>query len=249
MMKLRLAFPSVLVDISPLGYRGVDERASDLRLGALTTYDELLRSVPVPGLSALYECAARVGDLQVRNAGTIGGGLAHADPAADLAAGVLALGARLVLEAPDGTREVPAEAFFIGPFETELRHGELIVEILVPMPAEHEGSAYVSVENPASGYPLAGAAVRCRLEDRRIAACSIGITGATTRPFRATGLEELLVGRGEVPSIAEVVVALGEVETMGDVVADAEYRRQLAAVVVCRSAELALRRATNGVTP
>ena len=174
MMKLRLATPSRLVDIADLPWRdlGVDE--SGYRIGALTTYDELLRSARVTGCDALYECAARVGDLQVRNAGTLGGGLAHADPAADLAAGVLALEARMLLESRDGARLVPAADFFLGPFSTAMRDDELLAAIVLPLPARFVRSAYVSVEDPASGYPIAGAAARVGLVDGRVMQCSVG---------------------------------------------------------------------------
>ena len=122
LMKLRLARPSLLVDLDGLDLRGVSVDGDTIRLGPLTTYDELLSldvSVPLP--AALRDCASAVGDLQVRNAGTVGGGLAHADPASDFAAGAIAVGATLVLQSLAGTREVAAADFFVGPFTTLLR--------------------------------------------------------------------------------------------------------------------------------
>jgi aerobic carbon-monoxide dehydrogenase medium subunit len=243
MMKLRFALPTLLVDIAPLDWRGVDDGPADLRIGALTTYDELLRSRPIPGFGALYECASQVGDLQVRNAGTVGGGLAHGDPAADFAAGALALRATLLLESADGVRKVGAENFFLGPFTTVLKQAELLTAIVVPRPAPTEGSAYVSIEDPASGYPLAGAAVRIRLEGSRVAECSIGITGATAQPFRARAVEELFVSDAGETSRPAILAALANVTISSHERAADDYRRHLVAAVIHRSAERALRRA------
>jgi aerobic carbon-monoxide dehydrogenase medium subunit len=246
MMKLRLATPSRLVDIAPLDFRGVQAGTNGgdaVRIGALTTYDEVLRTPAVRGLQVLYECCASVGDLQVRNAGTLGGGLAHADPAGDLAAGVLALETRLVLDSPSGPRQVEAEDFITGPFTTAIREQELLVELVVPPQPDGQGSAYVSVPDPASGYPLAGAAVRVRCQAGRMIGCTIGLTGAATRPLRARAAEALLLEHGSVPPTATIRHALEGLNTVADVAADGEYRRHLAAVVIGRAASLARRRA------
>jgi len=182
LMKLRLARPSLLVDLDGLDLRGVSVDGDTIRLGALTTYDELLSldaSVPLP--AALRDCANAVGDVQVRNAGTVGGGLAHADPASDFAAGAIAVGATLVLQSPAGTREVAAADFFVGPFTTLLKQQELLVELRVPVRGER--SAYVSFDDPASGYPLAGAAV---------CGDAVGLTGVAAHPLPAPDvLDEL----------------------------------------------------------
>ena len=122
MMKLRLAFPSVLVDIAGLDWRGVEEEPGHISVGALSSYDDLLRSRIVEQLGCLSDSAARVGDVQIRNAGTIGGGLAHADPASDITAATIALEAELVLASARGTRRVGAADFFTGPFTTGLEH-------------------------------------------------------------------------------------------------------------------------------
>lgn len=182
LMKLRLARPGRLVDLELLDLRGVSVDGGVLRIGALTTYDDLLslhESVPLP--AALRDCAASVGDVQVRNAGTVGGALAHGDPASDFAAGVIAVGARFVLRSPSGTREVAAGEFFVGPFATVLEQQELLVEVRVTVGAAP--SAYVSFDDPASGYPLAGAAV---------CGAVVGLTGVGARPLRAPDdLDEL----------------------------------------------------------
>jgi carbon-monoxide dehydrogenase medium subunit len=247
MMKLRLAVPSMLVDIAGLNWRGVRVEPGQICVGALTTYDELLRSQIAERLGCLSDGAARVGDVQIRNAGTFGGGLAHADPASDITAATIALEAELVLVSARGSRHVSAADFFTGPFTTRLEHDELLSEVRFPKPEPSEASAYESVEDPASGYPIAGAAVRVRVADGRATQCTIGITGATGHPFRALAVEHLVRDQPGVPSIGEVREALADMQSVGDVIADAEYRRHLAAVVVCRAATMALSRVELGV--
>jgi carbon-monoxide dehydrogenase medium subunit len=159
-MKLRVARPSLVVDISRLGLLGVEERDGELHIGPLTTWNELISAEALarPGLEAIVECARRIGDVQVRNLGTIGGSVAHADPASDMPAVLLALGARLRLRSPAAEREVGLAEFFVGPFTTTLGPQELVTDIVVPLPAQGSGSAYAAVEHPASGFALAGAA-------------------------------------------------------------------------------------------
>jgi carbon-monoxide dehydrogenase medium subunit len=233
MMKLRLVRPSRLVDLAGLDLGGVVVDSGTIRIGALTTYDELLSlrdDVPLPG--AICDAAAEVGDVQVRNAGTVGGALAHGDPASDFAAAVIATGTTLLLRSPDGEREVAAEAFFVGPFTTLLTQQELLRELCVPVPAAGEGSAYVAFEDPASGYPLAGAAVRAGSDGR----CTVGLTGIAAQPRRATAVEEA-IGAGA--GLGEPLDTLGLVSLDGD----AEHRRQLAIVAVERALDTARRRA------
>jgi carbon-monoxide dehydrogenase medium subunit len=190
MMKLRLAQPKTLVDIAGLDFGGVAEADGSLRIGALTTYAELLELDPRIGLpDVLRECAASVGDLQVRNAGTIGGSLAHGDPASDLAAGVLAVGARLSLRSPGGERELPSGDFFLGLYTTALAAQEVLTAIVVPRRSAGAGSAYVSFDDPASGYPLAGAAVHVAAAD---GAPSIGLCGVGERPLHASSAADAL---------------------------------------------------------
>jgi carbon-monoxide dehydrogenase medium subunit len=243
MMKLRLAQPTLLVDITRLDWRGLDERPGELSIGALTTYDDLVRSPSTAIPDALRECAAAVGDVQVRNAGTVGGALAHADPASDLAAAVLALEARLQLSSLAGTRECAADDFFLGPFTTALGPQELLSALIIPLAAAGTGSAYVSVENPASGYPIAGAAVRARVEDGRIAECGVGLVGGAAQPIRAREVEDAL--RGGPPTLDRVRQAVAELE-LGHSELDPDYRRQLLAVTIVRAAEAAVRRAAPG---
>lgn len=227
-MKLRLARPSVLVDVGRLDLRGIAAEGGELRIGALTTWDDLASADEFrrPALAAIAECAAGIGDQQVRNWGTLGGGLAHADPAADMPAVALALGARVRILSAQAERELPCADLYLGPFTTALAPQELIVEVVVPEPPPGSGSAYVSVEHPASGFALAGAAALV-LPDGRT---TVALTGLAGRP--------LLLSDG-----ADPASALADSEVMGDRFAPAEYRRHLAAVVGRRALERARARA------
>ena len=227
-MKLRIARPSLVVDVSRLELRGVEVRDRELHLGPLTTWDELLGAAVIrrPALAAIAECASGIGDLQVRNRGTIGGSLAHADPASDMPAVLLALGAVLQLRSPEGDRTLPLADFFIGPFTTALGAQELITDVVVPLPAQGSGSAYISVEHPASGFALAGAAALVRSDGSH----SVAVTGITGHPF-------------QLPADGDAVAAIREIEVFGDRFASADYRRHLAGVVVQRAVESAKQRA------
>jgi aerobic carbon-monoxide dehydrogenase medium subunit len=227
-LKLRVVRPSVLVDIGELDHGGAQVRESELGIGALTTWDALAGLVELdrPALAAIRECASTIGDLQVRNRGTLGGSLAHADPASDMPAVVLALGGRLVLRSSSGERMVEGSEFFLGPFLTALVPGELLVEVRFPIPPAGSGSAYAKVEHPASGFALAGAAALVRPDGSR----SVAVTGVGAHAF-------------SLPDGAEPAEALAEAEVYGDEFAPAEYRRHLAGVVVRRALEQAEERA------
>jgi carbon-monoxide dehydrogenase medium subunit len=239
MMKLRLARPSILVDIGRLDLRGVGQDGDTIEIAALTTYEELLRQGD--GLpDALREAAASVGDLQVRNSGTVGGSIAHGDPASDVGAAFVALGGRARLQSAAGTREVPADEFFLGVFTTALQPQELLTAVLIPAVAPGDGSAYASVEDDASGYPLAGAAVHAHVDGGRIDSCTIGLTGVATRPLRAPAVEAAVVAAAGVPDAAAIVGALEELPLHVD-----DYRAHLLTVVVRRAVETACARATG----
>ena len=220
-MKLRIARPSLVVDISRLDLRGVSERDGELHIGPLTTWNELIESdvLERPAFAALVECARGIGDLQVRNLGTIGGSVVHADPASDMPAVLLALGAQLRLRSPDGERELAVADALVGPFTTTLGQQELVTDIVIPMPAPGSGSAYASVEHPASGFALAGAAALVTPDGETVAVTGVGAT-----PF-------VLAGN------------LADAEVFGDRFASAEYRRALAGVVADRALSAARARA------
>ncbi|MGH3126444.1 MAG: FAD binding domain-containing protein [Gaiellaceae bacterium] len=220
-MKLRVARPALVVDISRLDLRGVEERDGEVHIGPLTTWDELIGAEVLqrPALAALGECALGIGDLQVRNLGTIGGSVVHADPASDMPAVLLALGARLKLRSPDGERDLAVADALVGPFTTALGPQELVTDIVIPAPAPRSGSAYASVEHPASGFALAGAAALVTPHDETVALTGVGAT-----PF-------VLAGN------------LSDEEIFGDRFAPAEYRRELARVVADRALSAARERA------
>jgi carbon-monoxide dehydrogenase medium subunit len=227
-LKLRLVRPTLLVDISGLDLRGIELLDGELRLGALSVWEEVARAAALrrPALTALAECAGGIGDLQVRNRGTVGGSVAHADPASDLPAVLLALGARVQVRSPSGERLVEASDFFLGPFSTALEPGELVTTIVVPVPSSGSGSAYVAVEHPASGFAVAGAAALVRSDGTR----SVGVTGIAGRPFTLDANDD--------PK-----ASLAEADVFGDHFAAAEYRRHVAGVVARRALELAHARA------
>jgi aerobic carbon-monoxide dehydrogenase medium subunit len=222
-MKLRIARPSLVVDISRLDLGGVTEREDELHIGPLTTWDELVgaKVLQRPALAAIGECARGIGDLQVRNLGTIGGSVVHADPASDMPAVLLALDARLRLRSPDGERDLAVADALVGPFTTALAPQELVTDIVIALPARGSGSAYASVEHPASGFALAGAAALVTPEGETVA-----VTGVGARPFVVAG-------------------DLADAEIFGDRFASAEYRRALAGVVADRALSAARERAKD----
>ncbi len=227
-MRLRLARPSLVVDIGRLDLRRTASEDGQLRVGALVTWDEL-SSAPAlqrPELAAVAECASGIGDLQVRNRGTLGGGLAHADPASDMPAVALALGARVFVRSKEGDRELAVSDLYLGPFLTALRSGELILEVRLPVPPPGSGSAYVSVEHPASGFALAGACALV-LPD---GSTRLAVTGVADRP--------LLLPEG-----VEVHEALADLDVLADHLAPAAYRRHLAGVCCRRALDRARARA------
>jgi aerobic carbon-monoxide dehydrogenase medium subunit len=244
-MKLRLAQPAKLIDIGRLAeLRGV-RRTDDGRLaiGALTTYDELLRDPNiVHGL--LRDALPGIGDVQVRNRGTIGGAIAHADPASDMPALLLALNADVVVRSAKGERTIPITRFFNGPFTTALRADEILVEIRFISGRDDYGSAYRSIEQPASGYSLAGAAVivlrsgggKGPFDDVRIA-----LAGVADAPYRAAAAEQAFLASAR-PADAAAHATDG-VTVASDIHADAEFRAAVAAVQVRRALEAAIARA------
>lgn len=230
-MKLRIARPSRLVDIGGLGLGEVTVRDGELGIGALATWDELSAAEALrrPAFAAVAECAASIGDLQVRNLGTIGGSLAHADPASDMPAVVLALRGHLTVRSATGERDLAAESLFEGPFLTTLGVGDLITEIAFPSPPAGSGSAYVAVEHPASGFALAGAAALVGPDG----SASVALTGIAGTPFLADGDPEQ---------------AISQADVFGDPFAPADYRRQLARAVTQRAIERAESRAKEDAT-
>ncbi|HET7598787.1 MAG TPA: xanthine dehydrogenase family protein subunit M [Gemmatimonadales bacterium] len=246
MMRFRLAQPERLVDIGALDeLRGVAEQRRGARIGALTTYRDILDSELLrERYRILAECTATIGDTQVRNRGTIGGGLAHADPASDMPAVMLALDASFTLRSKGGKRAVKAREFFKGPFETELRPDELLIEIVLPPLPTGAGSAYVTHEQAASGYALAAAAAVVGRSRKTINHAVLALTGLANGARLVEGAEQLVGTRGEPDAIARVAGSAAEgQEVSGDIHAPADYRRHLLGVASREALTLALERA------
>ena len=198
MMKLRLAQPKYLVDIGRVpGLAYIRESGGNIAIGAMTTHTALEQSDLLRAKAPLVaDVAAEIADVQVRNLGTIGGSLAHADPAADLPAACLALDAEMVASGPNGERTIKAENFFTGLFSSALHPGELLTEIRFPAPPAHSGGAYSNMPNPASHFAVVGVAAQLTLDGGgRCQAARIGVTGVSGTPFRAKGAE---IGRAHV---------------------------------------------------
>ena len=241
-MKLRLAAPSVLVDLSRVpGLSYIREAGDKIAIGAMTTHADVASSDLLERDSPLLkQTANHIGDVQVRNRGTIGGSLAHADPAADYPAAILALDAELVARSKKGERVIAARDFFTGLFSTALQPGEIITEVRVPKTRDSR-TAYAKFHHPASGFAVAGAAVVLRVKGGAIQEIAIGITGIAPNAYRATKAEDALRGKAA-SAIGEASQhAADDVEPLSDYFASAEYRKHLAAVYTQRAIEEALK--------
>src|SRR5439155_4020845 len=194
----------------------------------------------------LAECAARIGDVQVRNRGTLGGSLAHADPAADYPAAILALEAEIQTVRAGGKRSLKAEDFFVDMLTTALQPGEILTEVRVTPLAARTGSAYLKVPQPASGFAVVGVAALVTLDAKgQCAKVRVGITGAAAKAFRARDTEAALTGgTPDDTTLAQAAAqATNGIETSGDIFASAEYRAHLARVYTRRALAKAVERA------
>jgi carbon-monoxide dehydrogenase medium subunit len=244
-MKLRLAQPQLLVDIGrikSLSY--IREEGDQILIGATTTHYQLESSDLLKNICPLLPaCAASIGDVQVRNKGTIGGSLAHSDPAGDWPAAALALGAELVLTGPNGERTVNAGAFFLDLMTTDVKPGEILREIRIKKPSGKFGQAYQKVPHPASGFAVVGVAVHLGLNaDGSCAAAGIGVTGVAIKAFRAQATEAALAGTNlddQTVAAAAAKVCDG-VNPTTDLYASGDYRRHLAEVHTRRAIQAAL---------
>lgn len=246
MMRFRLAQPARLVDVSDLTeLRGVVEHRRGVRIGATTTYRELLESAILrQRLPLIVECTENIGDLQVRNRGTVGGGLAHADPASDLPAVMLVLDATFNLRSKRGKRSVRAREFFQGSFATALAEDEMLIDIVLPPTPKGAGSAYVSQDQAASGYSLAGAAAVVARTRKTVSHTAVALTGVGDVSRLVAAADQLVGTKAEPEVLGRVAAGSVEgIEITGDIHAPAEYRRHLATVIVRRALEKALERA------
>ena len=245
-MKLRLMQPKVLIDISrikDLNY--IREDKGQIRIGAMTTHfqiesSDLLRRV----CPLLTETASHLGDVQVRNRGTIGGSIAHADPAADWPAAILALDAEIIVAGGKGQRSIKADQFFVELLTTALQPGEVVREIAFATP-KGQGQAYVKVRHPASGFAVVGVAVSLtRDSSGKCQSAGVGITGVSPTPYRAKGVEDALQGSQlDAKALSAAAShAADKVNANSDLFASAEYRKHLAEVYTRRALETAVSR-------
>lgn len=249
-MKLRLQSPRTLIDLGTVAeLRGIREDAGQLVIGALTVHADVAASELVrkylPGLS---DAASVIGDVQVRNRGTIGGSVAHADPAADLPVILTALNATLVAQSPSGSRDIAVDDFFTDFYTTALNADEILTEIRVPVPAPGTGTAYAKLPHPASGYVVvsAGAAITRQASGTCVAA-RVAVGGLGSGPTRAIATELELQGKPLTPQIiaAAAAKAAEETDPVEDSYAGAEYKSHVAGVYARKAIEAALERASR----
>ena len=247
-MKLRLAQPPLLVDISrikDLSY--VSQDNGQIRIGAMTTHYQIESSDLLKQICPLLpECASHIGDMQVRNKGTIGGSVAHADPAGDWPATIIALNAELIATSKNGDRTIKADDFFVDLLTTSLEPGEILREIRVNTAPARTGTAYAKLPHPASGFAVVGVAASVTLGgDGGCETASIGITGVSSKAYRPAGVESSLKGaKPDEQTIANAAShAADGIDMNGDVFASDEYRRHLAQVYTRRAVAMAAERA------
>lgn len=248
LVKLRLAEYGTLVDVAKVPeLRGVAEEPNSIVLGAMTTYFQAIDSPMVQRrCPLLIQTLQQVGDPQVRARGTIGGSLAHADPAGDLPAVAVALDAQIGTFGPGGQRSLPATSFFTDLMTTALEPNEVLTAVRFPATnTPHTGTAYVKHRHPASGYAVVGVAALVRLnDDGTCADARVGITGASTHATRASGVEQALRGRAmdDATISAAAAQAANGLDLLSDPYASKDYRAHLAQVLTTR----ALRQALEG---
>lgn len=241
-MRLRLAQPTTLIDIGRiLELQYIREEGNDLVLGALATHFQLLSSEIVKArCPALAETASVVADMQVRNKGTIGGAVAHADPAADYPAILLALGASVEMQGPSGTRQVPIEQFFTGPFETALKADEILTAIRVPKMQAGEAAVYRKFTRRQNDYGMTG--IACFLKAGADKVCTeirVGVTCVGLSAYRAVATEGVLRGARMTPERIQAAAeeAITGVDVNGDAYVPADYRAALCQVETRRAIE------------
>ena len=249
LLKLRLATPAAVVDIGRVGeLRGITNGGGALRIGALTTHAEIAASAKVQAhAAALAEAAGQIGDPAVRNRGTIGGNVAHADPASDLPTVLTALGATFTASGPGGERSLAAADFFQGMMATALDEREILTAIHVPAAGAGSGSAYAKFSHPASRYAVVGVAATLTAAGGSCTSAAVVVGGVTAAPVRCGSVEAALVGQ---PLSADAIATaaagagndLGD-DLLGDLFASGEYRKAVTPVYVQRALAAAAERA------
>jgi carbon-monoxide dehydrogenase medium subunit len=238
-MKLRLASPSALIDIGRIAeLRGIKKTKDGLRIGAMTTHADVAASDVVrKSCPVLAETAGNIGDQQVRNRGTIGGSVSHADPGADYPTILLLLDAKFI--AADGKkREIAAEKFFVDLFTTSLKRGEILTSVVIPALDAGASAVYVKHRHPASAFAVVGVAAMIRVKDGKCADVRIAIGGVTASAVRAKAAEKALTGQApNAANIERAAAAIGGVlkDPLSDSYASGEFRVHLATVMTKRA--------------
>jgi len=245
-MKLRLAMPPLLIDIGrirDLSY--IREVDGQIRVGAMTTHYQIESSDLLKKICPLLpECAASIGDVQVRNKGTIGGSLAHSDPAGDWPAAIIALNAEMIAASKNSERTIQADDFFVDLLTTALEPGEILREIRINKTNGRTGQAYVKMHHPASGFAVVGVAANLAFDgDTGCKKASVGITGVSSKAYRAAAVESALTGHTLDDQAAGDAAshATEGIDANGDLFASADYRRHLAEVYARRAITAAMK--------
>jgi carbon-monoxide dehydrogenase medium subunit len=250
LLKLRLANPKLLVDLRKIPrLAGIRQTGDKIVIGALATHFQIESSALLHAKCPLFAIVASViGDVQVRNRGTIGGSLSHADPAADWPAAILALGGEVKLTGSTGERWLSAGDLFLGPMTTAIGETEILTEVRVPAASTRAGSAYEKMAQQASGFAIVGVAASVKLDrGGRCDEIGIGITGLSEKPFRADAVEALLRGNKLAPKLIDEASshAPEDIEPLEDLHAAADYRAHLARVLTRRAVQAAVKQATR----
>ena len=248
LMKLRLATPAHVIDLRKVpGLVGVRESGGVVQVGALTTHHGVASSELVrKRLPMVAEAALQIGDAQVRNFGTIGGSLSHADPAADWPAVLLALDASVAIAGPRGERTLKVEQLIVGPLTTALLPSEILTEVRIALPPARTAGAYEKLPNPASRFAIVGVAAEVSLaQGGGVAWSRIAITGLGPKPFRAANVEQALEGKAPEPATVKAAAARAAegVEVRADLTGSASYKKHLASLYAERAIQRAIGRA------
>ena len=248
-MRFRLSVPAHLIDLNRIpGLDHVREENGYLSIGAMTREAALEESdLVTERYPLLADVAPLIADPLVRNRATVGGNVAHADPANDHPAVMLAYGATMVARGPDGTRHIAADDFFTGLFENALREGEILIELRVPSPGPGSGGAYVKFERKVGDYAISAVAVQLTMSGDTCTAARIGLTNVNAVPMRATDAEAALVGQAVTDEVLEAAgqAAAAQCEPSADLRGSEAYKRDLTRVLTKRAISKAVARATG----
>jgi carbon-monoxide dehydrogenase medium subunit len=248
-MKLRLMSPGTLIDLGTIpGLRGIRVDGTFLVIGALTVHADVASSDPVrKHLPGLAEAASVIGDMQVRNRGTIGGSVAHADPAADFPVMLTALNASFVVQSSTGNRTIAVDGFFTDFYTTAMAANEILTEIRVPIPPSGSGTAYAKLPHPASGYVVVSAGVLISQSSGSCTSARVALGGLGSGPIRAVGTETELQGKSLTPHVIRTAAdkAAEKTDPSDDSYASAEYKKHVATVYARKAIEAAVQRATG----